>query len=154
MARAIVPPEVKAAALADLHAGEQPAVVAERYGLDREVVKKWRQRMRGDMSPRLSPHSGDMSPAPVRQPAVEARQQTLAELVEANLRAKLIATQRIAEHVTRDEWLNQQNATAVAELFDAIDRSAIGILDRLAVAHAGRPALAAPEADDGGGAAD
>lgn len=148
MARNTVTPEIKAAALADLHAGEQPAVVAERYGLDPGKLRVWKKRyVTTDVTESVTP-SVTPAPAPLRQPALEARQQTLAELVEANLRAKLIATQRIAEHVTRDEWLNKQSAADVGELFEALDRSAIGILDRLAAAHAGQRALPAP-GDDG-----
>jgi hypothetical protein len=147
-------PEVKAAALADLHAGEQPAVVAERYGLDPAKVRVWKQRyVTATVARPVTPVVTVERPT-VRRPAEDARHQTLAELVEANLRAKLIATQRIAEHVTRDEWLATQNATAVAELFEALDRSAIGILDRLAGAHAAQRALPAPGAEDGGGAAE
>lgn len=153
MGRSTLTPEIKAAALADLHAGEQPAVVAERYGLDPAKVRVWKQRyVTASVAPAVAPPV-TAAPAPVRQPAVEARQQTLAELVEANLRAKLVATQRIAEHASREQWLAQQTAADVAELFEALDRSAIGILDRLANAHAAQPALLAP-ADDGGGAAD
>lgn len=149
MARNRISLEIKAAALADLHAGDQPAVVAERYGLPRNTVKSWRVRLD---APAVAPaHASADAPAPRRivRPAEDLRNLTLAELVEANLRAKLIATQRIAEHVTRDEWLAQQNATAVAELFEAIDRSAIGVLDRLAAAHAQPAALPPADADDG-----
>src|SRR5262245_46637801 len=42
--RSKVSPEIRAAALSDLAGGEQPAIVAERYGLDRELVKKWKVR--------------------------------------------------------------------------------------------------------------
>jgi hypothetical protein len=145
MARSTVAPEVKAAALADLHAGEQPAIVAARYKLDSAKVRVWKQRyVTADVTAGGTPAVAPPV-VPIRQPLAEARRETLAELVEANLRAKLIATQRIAEHVTRDEWLDKQAATDVAELFAALDRSAVGILDRLAGAHAQRPALPPPD---------
>lgn len=128
--------EVKAAAMSDLALGIQPAVVAERYGLNRQTVKSWRATIQPVIQPDMEPVVHQI------RPQIESRQQTLSELVEANLRAKLVATQRIAEHATRDEWLNNQSAADVAELFKIIDLSAIGILDRLASAQ--RSALPGP----------
>ena len=133
--------EIKAAALADLASGDQPAIVAQRYGLNRDLVNKWKQRMSAQVSAPLSAQTS----APIRRPSVELEQLSLTELVMSNLRAKLIATQRIAEHATTPEWLNKQNAADVAGLFECLDRSAVGILDRLASAQ--RPAL--PGAADG-----
>lgn len=127
--------EIKAAALADLASGEQPAIVAQRYGLNRDLVNKWKQRMSAPMS---APMSAQPS-APIRRPQVELEQQSLTDLVMSNLRAKLIATQRIAEYAATPEWLDKQNAADVAGLFECLDRSAVGILDRLASAQ--RPAL-------------
>ena len=127
--------EIKAAALADLASGDQPAVVAQRYGLNRDLVNKWKQRMSAQVSAPLSAQTS----APIRRPSVELEQLSLTELVMSNLRAKLIATQRITEHATTPEWLNKQNAADVAGLFECLDRSAVGILDRLASAQ--RPAL-------------
>lgn len=133
--------EIKAAALADLASGDQPAVVAQRYGLNRDLVNKWKQRMSAQVSAPLSAQTS----APIRRPSVELEQLSLTDLVMSNLRAKLIATQRIAEYATTPEWLNKQNAADVAGLFECLDRSAVGILDRLASAQ--RPAL--PGAADG-----
>lgn len=137
MARQTIADDIRAQALADLHAGEQPAVVAQRYGINRDTVNKWKQRFVSvsvDMSPSVS-----VSTSPIRSPAIEERHITLQELVIENLRAKLVATQRIAEHATNPEWLNKQNAGELATLFGVLDGSAIGILDRLAAAQ--RPAL-------------
>lgn len=138
--------EIKAAALADLATGEQPAVVAQRYGLNRDLVNKWKQRM----SARASTPMSAQTSAPIRRPSVEFEQQSLTELVMSNLRAKLIATQRIAEYATTPEWLNKQNAADVAGLFECLDRSAVGILDRLATAQrAALPGAADREPDVG-----
>lgn len=133
--------EIKAAALADLASGDQPAVVAQRYGLNRDLVNKWKQRMSAQVSAPMPAHTS----APIRRPSVELEQLSLTDLVMSNLRAKLIATQRIAEYATTPEWLDKQNAADVAGLFECLDRSAVGILDRLASAQ--RPAL--PGAADG-----
>lgn len=141
MARDTTDPAIKAAALADLHTGEQPAVVAERYGLDRGLVKMWKQRY---VTAGVTRSSAPVTV--VHRPAVQAQQLAIGDLIQDNLRAKLIATQRIAEHVTTTEWLEKQSASDVATLFTAIDQSAIGILDRLAARSA--RIEPGPDADD------
>ena len=132
MPRSTVSPEVRAAALADLHAGEQPAVVAERYGLDANTMRQWKLRhvtqgVTQDVTERNAAHV-----TVIRHPQIEAQQLELGELVMMNLRAKLEATQRIAEYATTPHWIDKQNASDMAELFEVLDRSAISILDRLA----------------------
>ncbi len=128
MPRSTIPPEVRAAAIADLHAGDQPVVVAERYGLDAGKVRMWKtryvaQNVAGSVAQHVSV---------IHRPALELQHLELGELVMMNLRAKLIATQRIADYASSPAWLNKQTASDVAELFEVIDRSAISILDRLA----------------------
>jgi transposase-like protein len=125
MPRSTVPPEVRAAAIADLQTGDTPADVAKRYGIDRGTVKMWKQRYVAAHENRTVTVSPNPSP-------IEVAQLNIAELVMHNLRAKLIATQRIAEYVTNPEWLQKQTAAELGELFEHIDRSAVGILDRMA----------------------
>ena len=108
MTRARVNPEIRAAAIADLLTGDQPAVVADRYGLNAATVRTWKLRLEqdgegvaanADATPVATVHVPPVATqraARFRQPSLEAQHLTLAELVEANLRAKLIATQRIA----------------------------------------------------------
>src|SRR5580765_2054807 len=131
-----VPDEVKAAALADLATGEQPVIVAKRYRLNPATVRKWKERL--DLPDVTQDVTQSVTPVVTRHPALEERYLTLAELIEQSLRAKLIAVQRLAEHATNDDWLHKQTAADVAELFESLDRSATGILNRLAAAH--RPA--------------
>jgi len=141
--------EVKAAAMADLAAGEQPAIVADRYNLSADVVRQWKRRMPAqpprdmyvtrDTEDDVTMDVTNVTPVTAvsrRHPSVEARQIHLADLVARNLEAKLTATQRIAEHVQSEAWLKTQSAADVATLFTAIDRSATSILDRMAAAHA------------------
>lgn len=139
-----VSPEIRAAALADLHGGEQPAIVAERYGIARGVVKTWKQRY---VSKGASDSLAESDrPVPIRRPSIEQAQLDIAALVMENLRAKLTATQRIAEYAANSPaWLEKQTAADVGDLFEHFDRSAIAILDRMA--GAGRPAPA-PEGGD------
>jgi len=132
----------KAQALADLYAGEQPAVVAARYGFDGATVRQWKSRL---VTPDVTPPV-----TVIRRPELEMQQLAIGDLVLDNLRAKLIATQRIAEHAATSTWLDKQTAADVAELFERLDQSAIGILDRLASTQ--RPA-ALPEHDPGGDSA-
>lgn len=132
MARPAIAARKRAAAIADLLAGEQPAVVAERHGIDAAKVRVWKQRY-------VTAAVTDSITAPVTvRPAIEAQQLALGDLVLANLRAKLTATQKIAEYVTTPSWIEKQSAADMAELFETIDRAAVGILDRMA--HGGRAA--------------
>lgn len=121
----------KAAAVADLLNGDQPAIVAARYGFEAGTVRQWKSRL---VTPDVT-QGVTRSVAVIHQPSVEAQQIELGELVMLNLRAKLIATQRIAEHASTTEWLNKQNAADVATLFERLDQSAVSILDRLAAAR-------------------
>lgn len=124
-----VSPDIKAAALAALHGGEQPAEVAERLGLDREVVKKWAQRAR-NVSPEVSPEVSP--PRRIVRPTIEAQQRQIGELVLELLRAKLEASAAIAEAARDPDWLKQQPASELAALGQWLDASAFAIGDRLA----------------------
>ncbi len=139
----VITDDIKAAAIADLQAGEQPAVVAGRYKINPATVRSWKLRLESSAT------GSATQPATVvatqqRKPTLEEKQLTIAELVIRNLEAKLTATQRIAEYVQRGEWIDKQNAADVAELFGVLDKSAVGILDRLAAAQ--RPGLSDPDA--------
>src|SRR3954451_20301777 len=127
-----IAPEIRAQAIADLSDGDQPAVVAERYKLPSGTVRKWKQRLvTPDVTDAVT--SGVTKSASVAtRPQIEAQQKAIGDLVLDNLRAKLIATQKIAEYVTTPAWLQKQNAADVAELFETIDRAAVAILDRMA----------------------
>jgi transposase-like protein len=124
MARAS--PELKAAALADLAAGEQPAVVAERYGLSRDVVKMWKQRHVTD------PVTKTVTSPVTVQPKVIAQQIAIGELILDLLRAKLQASAAIAEAARNPAWLAEQPAAELAALGQWLDASAFAIGDRLA----------------------
>jgi hypothetical protein len=134
MPRSTVSPEIKAAALADLAAGEQPAVVAKRYGLSRDMVNKWRQRV---IPPIVStPMSTDMSMSAssqqvIRYPTIEEYQARIHQRMLALLEAKINASERLAEHIQAD-WLDKQSAGGFAELGDFLDRTAVGLLAILA----------------------
>jgi hypothetical protein len=121
-----IAPEIRAKAIADLLDGDQPAVVAERYGLNAAKVRVWKQR--------YVTHNvtESITPTATARPANERAALALGDLVLDNLRAKLLATQKIAEYVTTPAWLQKQNAADVAELFTTIDRAAVAILDRMA----------------------
>lgn len=128
MARESSRTKTKAAAIADLMDGVQPAIVAARYGLNAATVRSWKARL--DLPVATGVATGVATV--MHRPAVEAQQLAIGDLIMENLRAKLIATQRIAEYVTTREWIEKQNASDVATLFTALDQSAVGILDRLA----------------------
>jgi hypothetical protein len=122
-----VDPTIKAAALADLHSGEQPAVVAEKYRLKRSTVKSWVAR--ADASAVASTRTAVASvPAPIVRPTVEAQQRQIGELVLDLLRAKLEASATIARLVSTAELVSLGNY---------LDDTALSLGDRLA--GAGRP---------------
>ncbi len=128
-----IPAKVRAQAIADLMDGAQPAVVAEKYGIDAAKVRVWKQRyVTPDVTEFIPPNATVM-----HRPAIEAQQLAIGDLIMENLRAKLLATQRIAEYATIPTWFDKQTAADVATLFEALDRSAIGILDRLAQRQSG-----------------
>lgn len=146
MPRSTIPPEVRAAAIADLQDGQQPAIVAEKHGIDAAKVRVWKQRyVMPDVTDSVTSSATPGHPVLVRQPRREAAQLAIAELIMDNLRAKLLATQRIAEHAANPAWLEKQTAADVAALFTEIDRSAVAILDRMA----GASQRAADSADAG-----
>ena len=126
-----IPAKTRAAAIADLMDGAQPAVVAEKYRIDAGKVRMWKTRY---VAPRVAESA---PPAVVYRPSALAQQIAIGDLIMDNLRAKLYATQKIAEYATTPEWFDKQNASDVATLFEAIDRSAVGILDRLAQRRSG-----------------
>lgn len=124
-----VSPEIKAAALAALHAGEQPAVVADRLELDPALVRKWKERhVTVDVTQSVTP---DVTPQAVR-PRAEAQQIAIGELVLDLLRAKLEASQAIATAAREPAWLARQTAADLAALGEYFDRTALAFGDRLA----------------------
>lgn len=138
MPSAKVSPEIKAAALADLMSGEQPAVVAERYGLPSGTVRQWKNRL--NVTGRVTEHA----PAPVtlnvgsddgitaHRPTIEQQQLRILELMYENLIAKLTASQRIANYAATTEWLSRQDAAGIAELGQYLDATAANLLALLA----------------------
>lgn len=116
---------VRAAVLAELRLGTQPAVVAAKYGIDAGQVRVWKQRYVTDVVTLPDTMSS--------RPNLVQTQLSIAELVLKNLEAKLLATQKLVKYVANNPaWLEKQTAADVGDLFERIDRSAIAILDRMA----------------------
>lgn len=123
MASKRVRPQIRAAVLAALHAGEQPAIVAARYGVDGALVRMWKTRY----------VTRDVAPvAPLLQPSVEAQKAHIGELVLDLLRSKLEASQALAEAVRDPTWIRRQPASELAALGQWLDATAMAIGDRLA----------------------
>lgn len=135
MARATVPPEVKAQALAALLAGEQPAVVAEQLGLNPATVRKWKERM--DDPPVTPPVTVSR---PVSRPTVEAQQRQIGAIILDLLAAKLEASAALARAATDPAWLRKQRGSELAALGQYLDSTALAIGDRLAGATRGADA--------------
>ena len=129
MARAS--PDIKAAALADLMAGEQPAVVAAKYGIDAATVRKWKERhVTSDVTVAVT---RDVTPV---RPTVEAQQRAIGEIVLDLLRAKLEASRAIAEAAKNPAWLAEQPAAELAVFGQWLDSTAMALGDRLAGSRA------------------
>ena len=123
-----IAPRTRAQAIADLQAGEQPAIVAERYGLNRDTVKQWKQRHVVTM-----PVTESVTVSPrVTRPKLERQQAEIGALVLDLLAAKLEASAAIAEAVRDQAWLARQSASELAALGEWLDGSALAIGDRLA----------------------
>ena len=109
-------PEVKAAALAALLAGQSVSHVAETYRIPRGTVADWSAKARGE----------------VTKAAQGARTERLGDLILDNLEAMLKATRTIVESVSQDkDWLKQQSASEVAVLIGVISDKAFRILEAL-----------------------
>ena len=134
MGRSKVSPDIRAAALADLAAGEQPAVVAERYKLDPATVRVWKQR--------YVTTQGALDVTPVTNIVTHAESgdhRTFGELVFDLLRAKLRASEAIARAAEDADWIKRQTGADVAALGQWLDASAFAIGDRLAGRNAHEP---------------
>lgn len=129
MPRQKVSDEVRAAALADLANGEQPVIVARRYGLLDGTVRQWKNRL--DLTPGVT-QDVTSNVTIVRRPEIEAHQARILELMYENLATKFIASQRLAEHVTDANWLYRQSAEGIAALGEYLDRTALNTLALLA----------------------
>lgn len=129
-----VPDDIKAAVLADLAAGEQPAVVAQKYGIPASKVRTWKTRyVAKNVAPLVANAADDGASVALEKrcyPAVEERKQNISETILKLLTSKLLASQRIADAATT-EWLQNQTARDVAELGEWLDRTAFAMLDRL-----------------------
>jgi hypothetical protein len=122
-----ISPELRAAALADLHAGDQPAIVAERHGIDAATVRSWKARFVA------TDIATDATPIATRQhPAIERQKVEIGSAVLDLLRAKLDASRAIAEAVKDPAWLKRQRANDLATLGEWLDGTALAIGDRLA----------------------
>lgn len=126
MARKAVSAKVRAAVLAELHAGEQPATVAERYGIDAGTVRVWKTRYVTD-AVTLQPAT-----APIVRPSLEAQQRQIGEIILDLLAAKLEASAALARAVSDPEWLAKQSGSELAAIGGYLDSTAIAIGDRLA----------------------
>ena len=129
-----ISPDIKAAALADLASGEQPVVVAERYGLDAATVRVWKQRyvtpsVTSSVTPSVMP---EPHPAPIVRPSLEAQQHRIGVAVLDLLEAKLRASEALAKIAHDADWRAKQTGSDVAALGMWLDQTAFAIGDRLA----------------------
>lgn len=156
-ARIPITEEIRAAAMADLCAGDSPATIAQRYRINAATVRSWKSRLADDLS-QAERASAEMEvesvPPPATQHATPAatheiiatpatpqmqrttlvqRQMRIADLIIENLEARLAASLAISNHVKNNpQWVGQQSASELATLDEHLHRTSVDILDRLA----------------------
>lgn len=135
--RSTIAPELRAAALADLLAGEQPAAVAARHGIDAATVRSWKARYVEGVA---KDATGETPPATLRPGVLERQKTYIGEAILDLLRAKLAASQAIATAVADPAWLKRQPASELAALGQWLDATTFAIGDRLAGAAQRRAA--------------
>lgn len=118
--------KIRAAVIADLMSGEQPAIVAERYKIDSATVRVWKQRY---VTKDAEIVTGNVTPV---QPLVETRKQQIGDLILDLLRAKLEASTAIAKAASDPAWLTEQSGSELATIGEWLDATAFAIGDRLA----------------------
>lgn len=136
--RSRVSTKVRAAALADLHAGEQPAVVAERYGIEAGTVRAWKARYVTDHATTRNAALG------VQRPALAAQQREIGAIILDLLAAKLEASAALARAASDPAWLARQSGSELAALGQYLDATALAIGDRLARSGDAPPADPGP----------
>lgn len=126
-------PDVKAAAIADLMTGDEPAEVARRYRLKPDTVRKWKERYVTASQHPVTPVT-PVTPvaAVVQQASVERRKQRIAELILDLLAAKLEASHRLTGYLSDPAFLERQSFEQLVNLNGYLDRTALTLGDRLA----------------------
>ena len=120
---------IRASAIADLMSGDQPAIVADRYGIDSATVRVWKQRYVQKSDDRVT---DGVTPQPIDKPALLHRQQRIGELILDLFAAKLEASAAIAQAARDPAWLATQSGSELAALGEWLDTTAFAIGDRLA----------------------
>lgn len=126
MAAKPIDPKVRAQAIADLQAGDQPVIVAERYGIPAGTVRMWKNRFVTDS---VTPNQEIVTPV---RPGVEQRQQVIGDLVIDLLRSKLEASAAIARAAANPKWIAKREAHELVAIGEWLDRTALALGDRLA----------------------
>lgn len=122
------PPETRAAAVAAVATGEQPAAVAKRFGISQGLLHGWCEH---DLPPvELSEVSrSDLARARSREQMAELIYDTIGDIL-TGIRDQL-------REATRAEWVARQNAADVAALLDKEIDGAIRLLSGFRPAEPG-----------------
>jgi hypothetical protein len=119
--------KLRAQAIADLQSGDQPAIVAERYGIPAPTVRSWKLRF---ATPTATPIATNATP--IIRPSIERQQLEIGTLVLDLLRSKLEASAAIAKAASDPAWIVRQSGSELATLGEWLDTTAFAIGDRLA----------------------
>lgn len=114
MARAIYSEETKAAVMAALLAGQSASEVAQRYKINPSTIRGWKREAQ------LSNNVG------------HKKQERIGDLIIDNLEAALETTRAMLNGVFSDrEWLEKQEASALAVLYGVISDKTFRVLEAL-----------------------
>lgn len=113
------PPEVRAAAVAAVATGEQPAAVAKRHGISQGLLHGWCDQ---DLPP------VDVSEISRSDLARARSREQMAELIYDTIGDLLTGIRDQLREATRAEWVARQDAADVAALLDKEIDGAIRLL--------------------------
>ena len=109
-------PEVKAAVMAALMDGQSIRAVSREHGIPKTTVQHWGEELRGMVG---------------RVPTVpSAKKEQIQELLIDLFIAKLESLIALSEHSGDKEWLQSQDASAVAMLLGVSDDKLMRLLER------------------------
>ena len=111
-------PEVKAAAMAALLAGQSISEVAAEYNIPKGTIKSWRNRQKGE---------------PVASVATPKKEE-IGDLLIEYIRLSLQSLQAQVQHFGDKTWLANQDADALAVLHGVQTDKAIRLLEAIAQA--------------------
>lgn len=126
-------PQLKAAVVSALLAGQGVCEIAAEYKISKQLVSQWKQRLvpivldgtidEYDLRDRRSAPS-DAGPRPPAEP-----NRDIGEMIGEMLRANLVTLRVIAEHGRNPKWLASQRASEIGVFYGILADKSIRLLE-------------------------